>query len=341
MLALLFASSAFCYKFNKNVLQITANNFPKEIEKRSNTTVYIVMFHGDHCPACQMAYPEFAEAADDAAGMIKFGHIDTSREYSLASRYNIRGIPTFIIFHPQGETTYMRERTSRAFLNVASRFIPDSAKPVDETWANASSSVILFSDKPAAPPLWRAISCHYVEGPVSVGFSNDAALAKDFGITAFPTILMINGEKKMVYSGKNKFNLITEAIDGFMSGTLEPTPTPTPAPPAKLVYDLESEEEMQKECKGKGVFCVVVGGEVTKEFEDIAKKYKHDHFKFYVCGEKCPIEYAKKGVWVLHHKRDAGIKVEDLGALGGTLDRVVDGGAKFDLMSKLTQPEEL
>ena len=343
MLVLFFASAAFSYNFGKNVVHLTANNFPKEIEKRANTTVYLVMFHGERCPACQMAYPEFAEAANDADGMLKFGHIDTSRDPALASRFNIYGIPTFIIFHPQGETTYMRDRSSRAFLNAAARYIPDVSKPVDASWAQASRSVILFSDKPSAPPLWRSLSCHYEGSGISVGFTNDQELAKTFNVRTFPEIHLIDGEKKMVYSGRNKFNAIRETIDGFMDGTIEVTPTPTPTPLPKLVYELDDAEEMEKACTGKGVFCVFAGAdEATKEFEEVAKKYRHDHFRFYVCGPECPVEYARKGIWVRHHKREnMAIKVESLDALGSTLDRVVDGGAKFEPISKLTQTDEL
>ena len=339
---LLFAALVSCYNFGKNVLEITANNFPKEIEKRSNTTVYFVMFHGERCPACRMAYPEFAKAANQAHGMVKFGHIDTSKEYALASRYQIRGIPTFIIFHSQGETPCMTERTARSFLNAASKYIPNLAKLVDETWKDKKKAVILFSDKPSSPPLWNAVSCQFNSTDIEVGFCNNQDVAKQFDITAFPTILMIEGEKKMVYEGQDKFDLINESIYNFFEGLIVPTPKPTATAPVKLIHELLDMNQLDSECKGKGVFCVVVAGEKPgDELEAIARKYRHDHFRFYMCGEKCPVKYAKEGIWILHHRRNAAIKVSDESSLSSVLDRVADGGAKFESMSTLTNQSEL
>lgn len=329
--------AVFCSKdFGPDVTHITANNFGKEIEKRSNTTVYFVMFHGEHCPACQMAYPEFSEAAKESSGMIKFGHIDTSREYGLASKFNIRGIPTFIIFHPKGQQTYMRERSARAFLNTASKFIPQLAKSVDDSWKASEKSVILFSDKPSSPPIWSAISCEFHESDVSVGFSNNQTLAKEFGVTAFPTILMIEGEKKMVYSGKVKFGLIKTAIKNFFSGTLTPAPTPQPTAAPQLIHDFVDIGDIDKYCKGKGVFCVLKGAGISDEkFEAAARKYRHDRFRFYTCGEQSPLTYPKKGLWILHHRRDAAIKVTDEKLINANLDRVIDGGARFEPLEDL------
>jgi hypothetical protein len=65
---------------------------------------------------------------------------------------------------------------------------------------------------------------------------------------------------------------------------------------------------------------------------------------FYLCGEKCPLEYAKQGVWILHHKGRRYVKLGNTTELNPTLDRVIDGGAFFEMLDPsqlLTNTETL
>lgn len=385
---LILTSFCLSVNFGQYVTELTANNFASEVEKRSNTTVYLVMFHGQHCPACQMAYPEFIEAANEASGMIKFGHVDTSSEYALGSRFRIYTIPHFIIFYKDGEKVYNRERSARSFLNVASRYIPNLSETVNESWvellenqkaANETAkttessedtheennstdlkAAILFSDKPSTPPIWAGISCAFNNNNkgIRIGFCNDPNVSTKFGINAFPTILMINGQNRYVYNGKNRFQLIRKSVIDFFEGVLENTPQTSkknvkPPAPAILMNNLTSIEVFNTECKGKGRFCVIQAGgsdKASNAFDEASKKYKHDHFKFFLCptGE-CPFDFISKKsssdekilpkVWIFHHRRDAAIIVDDINVLGATLDRVIDGGARFTPLEKLKEQE--
>ncbi|KAH0785204.1 Thioredoxin family protein [Histomonas meleagridis] len=340
-------SALFCicssYKFGKNVIQLTSNNFHSEVEKRDNKTVYFVMFHGTYCPACQASYPQFDAAANDAAGMIKFGEVNTNQQYSIANQFHITSIPTFIIFHPKGQMNYMRDRSARSMLNTATRLIPNLAEKVDDEWLPQEDTreVILFSDKAKAPPLWSGISCAFSgnKQKIRIGFSNNRTIHEKFNITLTPTILMIDGDNQVVYEGRNKFDQIKKTIRDFFNGimpTPKPTPVPTPAP--LLVHNLTSIEVFNSNCKGKRIFCVLEGSDLaSEEFTNASKKYRHDPFRFYICGKNCPIEFAKENTWILHHKRDAAIKITEKGTLESFLDHVLDGGAKFELIDKLKQ----
>jgi hypothetical protein len=96
-------------------------------------------------------------------------------------------------------------------------------------------------------------------------------------------------------------------------------------------------EEFKRVCKGNGVFCVVMGAdEIPARLEAVARKYKKDRVRFNACGERCPLDYARKGVWIMHHKREAAVWLETDEGLEGTLDRVLDGGAIFKALSALT-----
>lgn len=373
---MLFFLSSFCISvnFGPYVKDLTASNFGSEVDNRSNTTVYFVMFHGQHCPACQMAYPDFIEAANEASGMIKFGHVDTSSEYMLGQKYRIYTIPHFIIFYNNGEKVYNRERTARSFLNAASRYIPNLSETVNESWTEKLSNqnstekvddsdnstdlkaAILFSDKPSTPPIWAGVSCAFSNNSkgIRVGFCNDPNVSAKFGVNAFPTILLINGKKRYVYNGKNRFQLIRKTIIDFFEGVLDDSANHAKkdAKQVILMNNLTSIDTFNSDCKGKGRFCVVQGGGsdiANSVFDEASKKYRYDHFMFFLCPkEKCPLDFVyntplndnNPKVWIFHHKRDAAIVVDDISVLGSTLDRVIDGGARFLPLDKLKKQEE-
>lgn len=342
---MIFVLLAFsqCVTFGNKVKILTKKNWQAEIEDRSNLTVYLVMFHGQHCPACQMAYPNFIEAANSATSNIKFGEVDTSRENELAYKFQIRGIPTFITFHPNGHTNYMGDRSTRSFINTAYKYVPNVALEVDETWQNGNRSVILFSDKKSVPPLWKAVASHFFNTSVKVGFTANDEIKKLFKITAFPTILMIDNGTQYVYPGKNSFPEIRKSVVDFFHGKIT---QPTPKPSIVIqINQLENEDKFKEFCKGHGKYCVIKGNteEASASLKMVAKKYRNDPFHFLLCGEKCPLDFLKKSdaFWIIHPRRDAAIVAESEEALKSDLDRVIGGDAMFTPMSKLTQPKDL
>lgn len=50
------------------------------------------------CGPCRMAAPEVARTAEDMAGRAIVVKVDTERYPELAARYNVRGIPNFVVF---------------------------------------------------------------------------------------------------------------------------------------------------------------------------------------------------------------------------------------------------
>jgi thioredoxin-like negative regulator of GroEL len=47
---------------------------------------------------CQRLKPEWAKAASELKGQVKFGQVDTTVHQSLASQYGVRGYPTIKVF---------------------------------------------------------------------------------------------------------------------------------------------------------------------------------------------------------------------------------------------------
>ena len=78
-----------------NVIELNDNNFDTEVLK-SNIPV-MVDFWAEWCGPCKMLGPTVEAVADQFAGKVKVGKLNVD-ENTTATRYNIRGIPTLLIF---------------------------------------------------------------------------------------------------------------------------------------------------------------------------------------------------------------------------------------------------
>ena len=81
-----------------NILAVNDGNFEVEVLTASKTQPVMVDFWAEWCRPCHMLAPTVAEIAQDYAGKLKVTKLNVDEAMNSAGRFNIRGIPTLLLF---------------------------------------------------------------------------------------------------------------------------------------------------------------------------------------------------------------------------------------------------
>lgn len=78
------------------VTNVTSDNFDSVVLKAAN--LVMVDFWATWCGPCKIIAPVIEELAKEYTGKVTFAKLNTDENTDVASRFNIRGIPTLIFF---------------------------------------------------------------------------------------------------------------------------------------------------------------------------------------------------------------------------------------------------
>jgi thioredoxin 1 len=79
-----------------HTLEFSEQNFEEEVLKSDKPV--LVDFWATWCAPCRMMAPAVDAIAEAYAGRAKVGKINVDENFTVTGRYNIRGIPTLLLF---------------------------------------------------------------------------------------------------------------------------------------------------------------------------------------------------------------------------------------------------
>jgi thioredoxin 1 len=78
------------------IIEVTDANFDQDVLK--SETPVLVDFWAAWCGPCRAIAPIVEELAKEYEGKVKIGKMDVDRNNATPMRYNVRGIPTLLLF---------------------------------------------------------------------------------------------------------------------------------------------------------------------------------------------------------------------------------------------------
>jgi len=97
---------------HKNILTLTDKNFQQQTKNK----VVLVDFWAEWCAPCRMMAPVLNDVASELSGSSRVGKVNIEQFQSLAQKYKVRSIPTFILFKDGKEINRYVGGKSKDFL---------------------------------------------------------------------------------------------------------------------------------------------------------------------------------------------------------------------------------
>lgn len=79
-----------------SLIELTDATFETEVLK--SETPVLVDYWAPWCGPCKMLMPVVEQTATERNGAVKFGKVNVDENEDLMAKYNIRGVPTLMLF---------------------------------------------------------------------------------------------------------------------------------------------------------------------------------------------------------------------------------------------------
>ena len=316
-----------------NLQILSDKTFISQVINRPVNEVWFVMFVTDEANETRLALQEFRNASEISSGMVKFAMLNVRRAPQIASQLELKSFPCWRIFHRDGAAEMKGKPIATNFLKVCLKFVKDFSENVTTEWKNeftGKPSAILFTDKDKTP-LWAGISSYFAKKDVRIGTCKDEAVIKAFGVTELPKIVFFNGTAQEEYKGQFKFRFVKAAIEEWFKNRFVETEATLDE------QEMMMPDQFVPQCIGGKQLCVLAATRSPPEGMDVLLKSGHGRrkIKCFAGVVNLPYKFMEAGgVWIYNPRRDGFIHVTEGQNLMETMDRVIDGSAKWTRRSE-------
>ena len=239
-------------------------------------------FYAPWCGHCQNLKPAYEKAAKNLAGLAKVAAVNCDDEDNkpLCGEMGVQGFPTLKIVKPgtkRGRPVvedYQGPRSTKGIVDAVVDKIPNHVKKLHDStldeWltdTTTSAKAILFTEKGTTSALIRSLAIDFL-GNIGVGQirSKEEAAAEKYGITQFPSVVLLPGEglDPIIYTDEMK----KDALIKLFSQVAPPNPDPAPAKDKASKPSKASKSASKKASSASASFSEASEAHKSSDFDD-------------------------------------------------------------------------
>ncbi|EFN59909.1 hypothetical protein CHLNCDRAFT_132941 [Chlorella variabilis] len=228
--------TAGLYDNDAFVQDLTEDTFP---EGDGDGWIWLIEFYAPWCGHCRQLAPKWRKVAEALHGVAKVAAVNCEQQQALCQEQGVRGYPTIKAFSGGHLHEYKGDRSARHLKDWALGLLPKHIKTVNKqqhladflrqctSGTGGGSSkwgvcALLLSDKSETSALYKSLALRY-KGKIAFGeaLRSNAEISREFGVSKYPTLLVICGGNKDVvvkYEGEMKSTKLSRFLNQFYSG---------------------------------------------------------------------------------------------------------------------------
>eukprot|EP00047_Mylnosiga_fluctuans_P013197 m.30035 g.30035 ORF g.30035 m.30035 type:complete len:358 (+) comp4736_c0_seq1:25-1098(+) len=242
--AVVLAHVAGTHAFYERGSEVISLRSMKDVDAIAKSKfLWIVELYREGCGYCQQLTPEYEKTAKQLEKLVRVAAVDVEKHRDVAGAlqqtygFQVKGVPTIVVLQPKTGSTkkeridYNGERTATAMTSFLRPLMPDYTTRVtkasfEKFVSSPLAKVILFSDKPKATSLLKALSAKYHERlTFGIAGSNDKHLTGLFSASEFPSLYVLPKDviapgEAVKYTGQTTFL----SLDVFLMDYAAPKP---------------------------------------------------------------------------------------------------------------------